>query len=81
MKRGDAAMTGDPRRGGLARLVGSALRPSPGAARAVPFTLYCVLAPRLKERRFKLRYGGRFEAYRRRVPYFVPRFRSKPPPR
>jgi protein-S-isoprenylcysteine O-methyltransferase Ste14 len=48
---------------------------------AVHFTLYCVLAPRLKERRFKLRYGGRFEAYRRRVPYFVPRFRSKPPPR
>ena len=41
---------------------------------AAAFTLYCVLAPRLKERRFRQRYGARFEAYRQRVPYFLPRW-------
>lgn len=44
---------------------------------AVLFTLYCVLAPRLKERRFRLRYGERFENYRKEVPYIVPRLDQK----
>lgn len=34
---------------------------------------YCVIAPRLKERRFVRVYGGEFLAYRQRVPYLVPR--------
>lgn len=41
---------------------------------AALFTLYCVLAPRYKERRFKARYGSRFDAYCKEVPYIVPRF-------
>ncbi|MEM1387773.1 MAG: isoprenylcysteine carboxylmethyltransferase family protein [Pseudomonadota bacterium] len=40
---------------------------------AVALTAYCVLAPRLKERRFAARYGERFTRYRERVPYMVPR--------
>lgn len=40
---------------------------------ALGLTAYCVLAPRLKERRFGRRYGGRFERYREDVPYMVPR--------
>ncbi len=40
---------------------------------AVSFTAYCLLAPRLKERRFAARYGDRFERYRATVPYAVPR--------
>lgn len=40
---------------------------------AVAYTGYCLLAPRLKERRFARRYGERFEAYRASVPYAVPR--------
>ena len=35
-----------------------------------------LLAPRLKERRFEKRYGERFRAYRRRVPYAVPLARA-----
>lgn len=42
-------------------------------ALAVSYTAYCVLAPRLKERRFAARYGDRFERYRAEVPYLVPR--------
>jgi protein-S-isoprenylcysteine O-methyltransferase Ste14 len=42
---------------------------------AVGYTAYCLLAPRLKERRFAARYGNRFERYRTEVPYAVPRFR------
>ena len=41
-------------------------------ALAVSFTVYCVLAPRLKERRFAARYGARFDRYRTRVPYMLP---------
>ena len=41
-------------------------------ALAVSFTAYCILAPRLKERRFEKRYGERFRDYRARVPYFLP---------
>lgn len=36
-------------------------------------TAYCLLAPRLKERRFAARYGARFARYRAEVPYAVPR--------
>ncbi|MEL7465402.1 MAG: isoprenylcysteine carboxylmethyltransferase family protein [Pseudomonadota bacterium] len=42
-------------------------------ALAVALTAYCLLAPRLKERRFERRYGERFAAYKRRVPYAMPR--------
>ncbi|MEM9050241.1 MAG: isoprenylcysteine carboxylmethyltransferase family protein [Pseudomonadota bacterium] len=44
-------------------------------ALASSYTAYCLLAPRLKERRFAKRYGARFAAYRARTPYAVP----KPP--
>ncbi len=40
---------------------------------ALSFTGYCLLAPRLKERRFAARYGDRFARYRARVPYALPR--------
>jgi protein-S-isoprenylcysteine O-methyltransferase Ste14 len=40
---------------------------------AVCFTAYCLLAPRLKERRFAARYGDRFDRYRAEVPYVLPR--------
>lgn len=40
---------------------------------ALSLTAYCLLAPRLKERRFAQRYGGQFEAYKRDVPYAIPR--------
>lgn len=42
-------------------------------ALAVAYTAYCLLAPRLKERRFAARYGARFGRYRAAVPYVVPR--------
>ena len=48
---------------------------------AVSYTLYCVLAPRLKERRYATRYGERFMRYRLRVPYAIPNVlaaRSRP---
>ena len=45
-------------------------------ALAVCYTLYCLLAPRLKERRFAARYGDRFAAYRARTPYWLPRLRG-----
>jgi len=45
-------------------------------ALAVTLTAYCLLAPRLKERRFAARYGERFTRYRDSVPYAVPRPRS-----
>ena len=41
-------------------------------ALAISFTAYCVLAPRLKERRFAARYGARFDRYRAEVPYMLP---------
>ena len=40
---------------------------------AISFTAYCLLGPRLKERRFATRYGDRFDHYRARVPYRLPR--------
>lgn len=42
---------------------------------AIGYTTYCVLAPRLKERRFAAIYGDRFTDYKRHVPYIWPRFR------
>ncbi len=39
---------------------------------ATVLTSYCLAAPVLKERRFKARYGARFERYRAEVPYMVP---------
>lgn len=39
---------------------------------AVSLTGYCVLAPRLKERRFAARYGAGFARYRADVPYMLP---------
>ena len=43
---------------------------------AVSFTAYCLLAPRLKERRFQARYGNRFADYKAKVPYVIPRIGS-----
>ena len=43
---------------------------------AISYTAYCLLAPRLKERRFSRRYGERFARYRAAVPYAIPRIRS-----
>jgi methanethiol S-methyltransferase len=43
---------------------------------AISYTAYCLLAPRLKERRFKARYGDRFDEYRAAVPYVVPGHRK-----
>jgi hypothetical protein len=45
-------------------------------ALAVSLTAYCLLAPRLKERRFRARYGERFERYREGVPYAIPNFKD-----
>ena len=39
---------------------------------AISYTAYCLLAPRLKERRFAAFYGDRFMAYQVRVPYACP---------
>ncbi len=48
-------------------------------ALAVSLSAYCLAAPRLKEARFAKRYGARFHAYRRRVPYAVPNLRGPIP--
>ncbi len=51
-------------------------------ALALAYTAYCLLAPRLKERRFAARYGDRFLRYRAAVPYALPRpLRAKDHPR
>ncbi|MEM1365229.1 MAG: bifunctional 2-polyprenyl-6-hydroxyphenol methylase/3-demethylubiquinol 3-O-methyltransferase UbiG, partial [Pseudomonadota bacterium] len=41
-------------------------------ALAVVWTAYCLLAPKLKERRFIAIHGDRYEAYRKKVPYMAP---------
>ena len=46
-------------------------------ALAVSLTSYCLFAPLLKERRFKKRYGERFEAYKESVPYMIPQARAQ----
>jgi protein-S-isoprenylcysteine O-methyltransferase Ste14 len=40
---------------------------------AVSLSAYCIAAPRLKERRFRARYGARFDAYVAETPYMIPR--------
>jgi protein-S-isoprenylcysteine O-methyltransferase Ste14 len=44
---------------------------------AVSYTAYCLIAPRLKERRFAARFGDRFARYRAAVPYALPSFSRK----
>ena len=44
---------------------------------ALVFTTYCVVAPRLKERRFRMTYGQRFSDYQAKVPYMIPSFRRR----
>jgi hypothetical protein len=44
---------------------------------ALSFTSYCLLAPRLKERRFTARYGDEFTDYQSKVPYALPRFSAQ----
>ena len=39
---------------------------------AIAYTAYCLLAPRLKEKRFETRYGDRFSRYRAATPYVMP---------
>lgn len=39
---------------------------------AVTLTGYCLVAPRLKERRFRRIYGSAFDRYAREVPYWLP---------
>lgn len=39
---------------------------------AIPLTLYCIIAPRLKERRFNAIYGDRFAEYTAGTPYMIP---------
>ncbi len=46
---------------------------------AASYTAYCLLAPRLKERRFAVRYGARFERYRATVPYALPKLTRRKP--
>ena len=40
---------------------------------AVGWSAYCVVGPRLKESRWQRRFGERFVAYQRSVPYLLPR--------
>ena len=40
---------------------------------AVILTIYCLVAPRLKEQRFKKLYGERFLRYQEIVPYAIPK--------
>lgn len=46
---------------------------------ATSYTAYCLLAPRLKERRFAARYGTRFARYRAGVPYAIPNMTRRKP--
>ncbi|WP_322890697.1 MULTISPECIES: isoprenylcysteine carboxylmethyltransferase family protein [unclassified Yoonia] len=48
-------------------------------ALAVSYTAYCLLAPRMKERRFARRYGADFARYRAQVPYALPRLKKDKP--
>lgn len=45
-------------------------------ALALIWTLYCITAPILKERRFARMFGEEFARYQQRVPYMVPSLRS-----
>ncbi|OSQ51742.1 hypothetical protein [Marivita geojedonensis] len=48
-------------------------------ALAISYTPYCLLAPRLKEKRFEQRYGAAFDRYRADVPYVLPKLTSTEP--
>ena len=48
-------------------------------ALALSYTAYCLLAPRLKEKRFEQRYGAAFHRYRANVPYVLPKLTTKEP--
>lgn len=48
---------------------------------AVPWTVYCLVGAALKERRWLGWYGERFQAYRARVPYWLPGVRWLDPVR
>ena len=39
---------------------------------AASLTTYCLIGPLFKERRFRRSYGTKFDAYQRRVPYWLP---------
>ena len=39
---------------------------------AVVFTIYCVVAPIFKEKRFEKRFGDKFTNYKSQVPYMIP---------
>lgn len=43
---------------------------------AIVLTMYCLVAPAFKERRFSKRYGTRFDEYKARVPYALPNLSS-----
>ena len=43
-----------------------------GVLLATIWTLYCVIGPRLKEARYRVWYGDRYDAYRAAVPYMLP---------
>jgi protein-S-isoprenylcysteine O-methyltransferase Ste14 len=43
---------------------------------AVLWSVYCVVGPIHKERRFQSMYGDAFITYKSRIPYFVPKFRT-----
>jgi protein-S-isoprenylcysteine O-methyltransferase Ste14 len=45
---------------------------------ALGWSAYCVAGPLLKERRYLRYHGEAFAAYRRRVPYWLPRLRPAP---
>jgi protein-S-isoprenylcysteine O-methyltransferase Ste14 len=48
-------------------------------ALATAYTAYCLLAPKMKERRFAARYGARFTDYAAGVPYALPCLRKDHP--
>lgn len=50
-------------------------------ALAASYTAYCLIAPRLKERRLAARHGARFRRYQAMVPYALPRLRRTSVPR
>ena len=39
---------------------------------AVVFTIYCVVAPKFKEKRLEKRFGDKFSNYKSQVPYMIP---------
>ncbi|WP_439124653.1 isoprenylcysteine carboxylmethyltransferase family protein [Marivita sp.] len=50
-------------------------------ALAISYTAYCLLAPRLKEKRFEQRYGDAFDRYRDSVPYVLPKLSPSKEPK